>query len=249
MLLPNKVSCSVSKYVSSDNSFPSARQEPTLRPWKGVPLPATASYLNMVSSWPERSRPWFHEAHIQWIKVFLKEKTSWLHYYTIEKNQHRSASLATQFSSVAQSCLTLCDPMDCSMPGFPVHHQLNSCPSSQWCHPTISSPVRPLLLPSIFSSIRVFSNELVLHIRWLKFGVSASASVLPMSIEDQIWFPLGWLVWSPYSPRDSQESSPTPQLKNINSPAFSFLYSPTLTGKTTALTTWTFVGKVMSLLL
>ena len=125
MLLPNKVSCSVSKCVSSDNSFPSVRQEPTLRPWKGVPLPATASYLNMVSSWPERSRPWFHEVHIQWIKVFLKEKTSWLHYYTIEKNQHRSASLATQFSSVAQSCLTLCDPMDCSMPRFPVHHQLS----------------------------------------------------------------------------------------------------------------------------
>ena len=54
------------------------------------------------------------------------------------------------FSSVAQSCLTLCDPMDCSMPGLPVHHQLweltqNSCPSSQWCHPShpLSSPSPP----------------------------------------------------------------------------------------------------------
>ena len=53
-----------------------------------------------------------------------------------------------QFSSVAQLCSTLCDPMDCSMPGFPVlHHFLeacsNSCPSSQWCHPTISPSVIP----------------------------------------------------------------------------------------------------------
>ena len=50
-------------------------------------------------------------------------------------------------SSVTQSCLTLCDPMDCSRPGFPVHHQLleiaQTCPSSQWCHLTISSSVVP----------------------------------------------------------------------------------------------------------
>ena len=54
-------------------------------------------------------------------------------------------SQSVQFSSVAQSCPTLCDPMDCSMPGLPVHHQpgvySNSCPLSQWCHPTISSSV------------------------------------------------------------------------------------------------------------
>ena len=83
------------------------------------------------------------------------------------------------------------------------------------------------LLPSIFPSIRVFSNESVLCIRWPKFGVSASASVLPMNIQD--WFPLGWTGGSPCSPRDSQESSPTPQFKSIRSLALSFLYSPTLT--------------------
>ena len=65
---------------------------------------------------------------------------------------------------------------------------------------------RPLLHPpSIFPSLRVFSNESVLCIRCQSIGVSASASVLPMSIQD--WFPLG----SPCCPRDSQESSPTPQ--------------------------------------
>ena len=65
----------------------------------------------------------------------------------------------------------------------------NSCPSSWWCHPTISSSVIPLLLlPSIFSSIRVFSNE---FFAWgaQSIGVSASASVLPMNIQD--WLPLG----------------------------------------------------------
>ena len=56
-----------------------------------------------------------------------------------------------QFSSVAQSCPTLCDPVDCSTPGFPVHHQLprvcsNSCPLGQWCHPTIASSVISLCI-------------------------------------------------------------------------------------------------------
>ena len=79
-----------------------------------------------------------------------------------------------QFSSVAQSCLILCDPMNCSMPGLPVHHQSRSPPKPMsiesvmpsnsviLCHPL-------LLLPSIFPSIRVFSNESVLHIRWPKY--------------------------------------------------------------------------------
>ena len=66
----------------------------------------------------------------------------------------------------------------------------NSCPSSWWGHPTISSSVILfLLLPSIFPSIRVFSKESILRIRWQRsIGVSASASVLPMNIQD--WFPL-----------------------------------------------------------
>ena len=76
--------------------------------------------------------------------------------------------------------------------------------------------------------------------------VSASASVLPVNIQDG-------RVGSPCSPRDSQESSPTPQFKNINSSALRFLYSPTLTSihdywKNHSLTRRTFVGKVMSLL-
>ena len=82
--------------------------------------------------------------------------------------------------------------------------------------------------------------------------VSASASILPMNSQDL--FCLKWTGWTSCSPRDSQESSPIPQFKSINSLALSFLYSPTLTSicdywKTITLTRKTFVGKVMSLLL
>ena len=113
--------------------------------------------------------------------------------------------------SVAQPCLTLCDPMDCSMPGLPVHHQLpelfklmcieSEMPSN---HLILCRPL--LLLPSIFSSIRVFSSESVLPIRWPKYW-SFSFSISP----------------------SNEESSPTPHFKSINSSVLSFLYSPTLT--------------------
>ena len=68
----------------------------------------------------------------------------------------------------------------------------NSSPLSQWCLPTISSR-HSLLLPSIFPSIRVFSNESVLRTRWPKFWSFSFTSVLPMNIQD--WFPLGWTGW------------------------------------------------------
>ena len=82
-----------------------------------------------------------------------------------------------------------------------------------------------LLTPSIFPSIRVFPNESVLHIRGQSTGVSASASVLPMNIQD--WFPLGWTGGSPCCPTPC--GSPAPQFKSVSSSALSFLYSPTLT--------------------
>ena len=89
-----------------------------------------------------------------------------------------------QFRLVAQLCPTLCDPMDRSTPGFPVPSPApgacsNSFPSSQWCHPTILSSVASLLiLPSVFPSIRVFSSESVLRIRWPK-NWSFSFSISP----------------------------------------------------------------------
>ena len=82
----------------------------------------------------------------------------------------------------------------------------------------------PLLLPSIFPSTGVFSNVLALRIRWLKYW---SFSISP-SNESWGWFPLGWLISSPCYPRDSQESSPAPQLESISSWVLSLHYGPTL---------------------
>ena len=136
-----------------------------------------------------------------------------------------------QFSSVTQSCPTLWDPMNCSTPGFPVHHQLPELTQTH-VHQVgdaiqPSHPLYPLLiLPSIFLSIGVFSNESVLHIRWPKywsFSFSPSNDYLGL-----ISFRMDWLdLW--FSPRDCQESSPTPQFKSINSSVVSFLYSSTFT--------------------
>ena len=86
---------------------------------------------------------------------------------------------------------------------------------------------RPLLLlPSIFPWIRVFSNESGLRIRWPKYW-SSSFSISPSSEYSGLIFVWGWLVWSPCSPRDYQESLPAPQFKSINSLALSLLYSLT----------------------
>ena len=104
----------------------------------------------------------------------------------------------------------------------------NSCPSSQWCHPIISSSVVPF--SSCFQSVpasRSFQMSQFFTSGAQSIGVSASASVLPVNIQD--WFLLGWLVGPPCSPRDSQESSSIPQFKSMNFSVFSFLYSPTLT--------------------
>ena len=112
---------------------------------------------------------------------------------------------------------------------------------------------RPLLLlPPIPPSIRVFSNESTLRRRWPKYW-SFSFSIIPSKeIPGLIAFRMDWLdllAWL-----DSQESSPTPQFKSINSSMLSLLHSPTLTsihdpGKNIALTRQTFVDKVMPLLL
>ena len=166
------------------------------------------------------------------------------------------AIISVQFSSVAQSCPTLCHSMDCSIPGLLVHHKSwhlpNSCPLSWWCHPTISSSVVPFSsCPQSFPASGSFQWVSSLH---------QVAKVLEFQLQHQSlqWTPStdflqDGLVGSPCSPRDSQESPPTPQFKSINFSALSFLYSPTLTSihdhwKTIALTIRTFVGKVMSLL-
>ena len=128
-------------------------------------------------------------------------------------------------SSVAQSCPILCDPMDCSTPGYPVDHSswsLLKLMSIESEMPSNHLILCPLLLPSLFPGIRVFSNELVLSIWWPKywsFSISPSNERLRLISFRIDWFDLLAV----------QESSPTPQFKTINSSALNFLYSPTLT--------------------
>ena len=103
---------------------------------------------------------------------------------------------SVQFSSVAQSCLTLCDPMNCSTPGLPVHHELLKFTQTVYRVSDASSHLilcRPLLLlPPIPPSIRVFSSESNLRMRWPKYW-SFSLSISLSNTQD--WSPLEWTGW------------------------------------------------------
>ena len=150
--------------------------------------------------------------------------------------------------------------MNRSTPGLPVHHQLPE--STQTRVHRVSDaiqPSHPLSSPSptpIPPSIRVFSTESTLCMRWPKywsfsFSISLSKSVLPKNTQD--WPPLGWTGWISLQSKGPSRVFSTPQFKTINSLALSFLHRPALTSihdhwKTIAMTRWTFVGKVMSLL-
>ena len=135
-----------------------------------------------------------------------------------------------QFSSVTQSCLTLCNPMDCSTPCSITNYQnllkLMSIELVMLSNHLILC--RPLLfLPPIPPSIRVFSNESTLRMRQPKYW-SFSFSIIPSKeIPGLISFRMDWLDL--LAIQGSLESSPTPQFKSINSSALSFLHSPTLT--------------------
>ena len=104
--------------------------------------------------------------------------------------------ISHQFSRSAVS--NSCDPMNSSTPGLPVHHQLPESTETRvhWVSDAIQ-PSHPLSspspLPSIFPSIRVFSDESALHIRWPKYWGFSFKSVLPMNTQD--WSPLGWTGW------------------------------------------------------
>ena len=142
------------------------------------------------------------------------------------------------------------------MPGLPVHHQLLAFTQTRihWVGDAIQ-PSHPLLSPSP-PTFNLSQHQGLFQ--W----VSSShhmAKGLEFQLQHQSFqwifrtdFLQDGLVWSLYSSGGSQESSPTPQFKSINSLALSFLYSPTLTymatGKTIALTRWTFVGKVISVI-
>ena len=120
--------------------------------------------------------------------------------------------------SVASDCLQPHESQytrpPCPSPTPGVHS--NSRPSSQWYHPAISSSVIPFSsCPQSLPASESFPMSQLFASGGQSTGVSALASVLPKNTQD--WSPLEWTGWIPCSPRDSQESSPTPQFKSINS--------------------------------
>ena len=132
-----------------------------------------------------------------------------------------------QFSSVIQSCLTLCNPMDWSTPGLPVHRQLPEFTQTH-VHGVSDAiqPSHPLSSPSPAFSLsqhQVFSNELVLCIRWPKYWSFRLSISLSNEYSVLISFRMDWLDLLAV-----KGTSPTSQFKSINSLALSFLYSPAI---------------------
>ena len=139
--------------------------------------------------------------------------------------------VSVQFSSVTQSCLTLCNPMNHSTPGLPVHHQLPEFTQTHQVGDAIQ-PSHPLLSPSPpalnpcqhqspfqwVSSSHEVAKVLEFQPQHHSFQRNPRADLLQNG-----------LVGSPWSPSNSEESSPTPQFKSINSSVLSLLHSPTLT--------------------
>ena len=164
---------------------------------------------------------------------------------------------SVQFSSVTQSCPTLCNPMNRSTPVLPVHHHLpefsrltsieSVMPSS---HLILGSPL--LLLPPIPPSIRVFSNDSALRMRWPKYW-SFSFSIIPSKeISGLISFRMDWLdllaVQGTLKSLLQHHISKASILRHSAFFTVQFSHPYMTTGKTIALTRRTLVGKVMSLL-
>ena len=157
------------------------------------------------------------------------------------------------FLSSVQSHPPLCDPMDCSTPGLPVHHQLpeftqthvheSVMPSN---HLILCCPL--LLLPSIFPRIRVFSNESALCLRWPKYWSFSFSISSSNEYSGLIFFRMDWLDLL------AVQGALTSLVQNHSSKALSFFivqlsHPYMIIRKTIALTRWNFVGKVMSPLL
>ena len=160
-------------------------------------------------------------------------------------------------SSVARSCSTHCNPMDCSTPGFPVHHQL---PELIQTHGHWVSDAIQLSHPSVvpFSHLQSFSaSESFQKCQFFasggqSIGVSSSASVLPINIQD--WFPLGWTSWILLEVQGTLKSllqhpnSKASILQHLTFFIVQLSHPYMTTGKIIALTRWTFADRVMSLL-
>ena len=163
--------------------------------------------------------------------------------------------MRVQFSSVTQSCPTLCGPRDCSTPGFPVHHQLPEPTQTHvhWVGDAIQ-PSHPLLSPSLafnLSQHQSLFQWVCLLIRWPKYW-SFSSSISPSNEYSGLIFWMDWLdllvVQGTLKSFLQCHSSKALILRCSASFMVQLSHPYMTTGKTIALTRWTFVGKIMSLL-
>ena len=165
-------------------------------------------------------------------------------------------SESVQFSSVTQLCPTLCDPMDCSTPGLPIHQKLPGLPKLMSIELVMPSNhlilCRPLLfLPSICPRIRIFSNESALHMRWPEYW-SFSFNISPSNEHPGlVSFRMDWLdllaVQGTLKSLLQRHSSKASILRCSVFFIVQLSHPYMTTGKIIALTGWTFVDKVMSL--
>ena len=180
---PSHLLSSPSPPAPNPSQHHSLSNESTLRMrWPKYRSSALASFL------PKKSQGWSPSEWTGWISLQSKGLSRVFSNTTVQKHQFFGAQ-------VTKSCPALCDPMDCSMPGFPVHYPTpgacsNSCPSSWWCHPTSSFSAIPFssCLQS-FPASRSFPMSQLFESGGQSIGASVSSSVLPMNIQD--WFPLG----------------------------------------------------------
>ena len=163
---------------------------------------------------------------------------------------------SVQFSSVAQSCPTLCNPMNCSTPGLPVHHQLPEFTQThvhwvgdaiQPSHPVIPFSSCPQSLPASES----FPTSQLFAWGGQSIGVSALASFLPKNTQG--WSPSEWTGWISLQSKGlskvfSNTTAQKHQFFGAQPSSQSNSHPYMTTGKTIALTRWTFVGKVISML-
>ena len=189
----------------------------------------------------------FQARVLDWGAITFSRATTKNYYKQIEPK-------STLFFSHS-GCPTLWDPMDCSIPGFPVLHCLPDFaqPHVHWVKDA-NQPSQPLSSPSL-PALNLSQHQSLFQ--WVGFSHQVP-KVLELQLQHQsLWwisridFLSDWLVWSPCSPRDSQESSPTPQFKSIDSSVLSLLMVECsrlymTTGKTISLSIRTFISQVMS---
>ena len=235
------------------------QKEPSTRNWETwililVSLFHAVTSGNHCASWARFSHLWIGRLSGPSVPASLSYSRCLVTSFLPRNKVHWYFNLPTsvQFSSVAQSCPILQPhgmqharhPCPSPTPGA----YSNSCPLSQWCHPTISSSVIPFssrLQP--FPASRSFPMSQFFESGGQSIGISASTSVLPMNIQD--WFPLRWTGWILLQSKGlSRVLSNTTVQKHSAVFIVPLSHPYMITGKTIALTKWTFVGKVMSLL-